>query len=628
MKKLLTLAIVLSALLIAVPVAQADTLCVNTGGTGSCYSSIQDAIDAASDGDTINVAAGTYAETLNITTDNLSIIGAGRTFVTIDVRGHASNNSGIYVPADGVTLQGFTLVGGPSVTTPRYGIKFGSSDGSTLNDVLVRDCYRTGVDILGASNLTISNVEAKDNGGNGLQACDANGVTFSNITTSGNAWGGVGIFTYGKYTSIGTDDIVFSGTNSFGETSTDNGGLYLEEGNYGDPPDPYPITYSTNPADNANVTVLLSDFTHTLHGDSDNNNIYTRFYATLNDAVSAAGGSPGHITTGRYIRSLADGSFYVANGMSIQDAIDAASDGDTINVAAGTYNENVNITKALTLKAASKPVIDGGLAGPCVTIAANGVTIDGFEIKNGTNGIVSWDTDNSTIKNCDIHDNLNVGGYNGVGIMFWTGTGTVDFDNNSILDNRIYSNDRQGIYIGWLSWPPPTVYSDGNTIRGNTIYNNGLYTMPNGPDESQYGIQLCFADNNTIQDNEIYGHNTWGFGQGIYLFASYDNTVTGNNIHGNSYGINLWTDGYPRTIGNNHINHNSIAGNGTGLWNIDGAAVTVDAKNNWWGDETGPMRQLPNGKWVGKGDKVISNVDYIPRLPHPIESWHHLPHAQ
>ncbi|MEE9151694.1 MAG: hypothetical protein V3U20_07685 [Thermoplasmata archaeon] len=63
----------------------------------------------------------------------------------------------------------------------------------------------------------------------------------------------------------------------------------------------------------------------------------------------------------------------------------------------------------------------------------------------------------------------------------------------------------------------PIVYSHGNTIKGNTIYISGLYTLTNGPDESQYGIQLCLADDNTILDNEIYGHN----GQSWYVTTAF-----------------------------------------------------------------------------------------------------------
>jgi parallel beta-helix repeat protein len=70
MKKLLTLAIVFSALLVVVPASAADTLYVDAAGicpgNPNCYTTIQAAINAANDGDTILVYPGIYDPQVNI----------------------------------------------------------------------------------------------------------------------------------------------------------------------------------------------------------------------------------------------------------------------------------------------------------------------------------------------------------------------------------------------------------------------------------------------------------------------------------------------------------------------------------------------------------------------------------
>jgi parallel beta-helix repeat protein len=288
----------------------------------------------------------------------------------------------------------------------------------------------------------------------------------------------------------------------------------------------------------------------------------------------------------------------------IQEGIDAVAIDGTVHVHDGTYNENLDIKKPLTLTSASWPIIDGGALGNCITINANNIVVNGFEIRNGYNGITG-ETSGSTFSRNIIHDNLNIPRDAGVGILLWG-----DNDGNAIEENAIYENDRQGIFIGYQD---DTKISAGNTIRNNKIYHNGLYRYPNPPDASNYGIQLWFADDNTITGNEVYGHDDWfpyegfDFAQGIYLCDANHNTVTSNYLSGNNYGVGLW---HPtRAVLSNDINYNNIVGNtGYGVRTFDGPP-NVNALYNWWGDNSGP-----SGTGSGTGDKVGSKVDYDPWL--------------
>ena len=85
-------------------VTQARTLCVNPAGTSGCYSTINAAVGAASDHDTIKVKAGTYAEYVVIG-KSLSIIAEDRKNTIIDASGQPN---GFYV--DGIDHRGLREV--------------------------------------------------------------------------------------------------------------------------------------------------------------------------------------------------------------------------------------------------------------------------------------------------------------------------------------------------------------------------------------------------------------------------------------------------------------------------------------------------------------------------------------
>ena len=96
--------------LLGVP-AIAATLCVNPAGSGGCSKTIGAAVTAAAAGDSVEVAAGTYKESVTIG-KSLNLFGAGPASTIIDATGLGT---GIYVDGldnpklSNVTVSGFTV---------------------------------------------------------------------------------------------------------------------------------------------------------------------------------------------------------------------------------------------------------------------------------------------------------------------------------------------------------------------------------------------------------------------------------------------------------------------------------------------------------------------------------------
>ncbi|MBK9689269.1 MAG: hypothetical protein IPO65_16515 [Saprospiraceae bacterium] len=93
--------------------------------------------------------------------------------------------------------------------------------------------------------------------------------------------------------------------------------------------------------------------------------------------------------------------------------------GHTLVISAGTFNENIIINKALTLLGANQGVngcsparvaettIDGG-SGTAITIASNGVTLNGLEITGNTAVASSTYTNLTIINNKVVADAIGV----------------------------------------------------------------------------------------------------------------------------------------------------------------------------------------------------------------------------
>ncbi len=195
---------------------------------------------------------------------------------------------------------------------------------------------------------------------------------------------------------------------------------------------------------------------------------------------------------------------------SITEAVNAAQPGDTINISAGTYTENVIVTKSVTIKAASP--------GSTVVTAAD-PSKDVFLVQ---------------AKNVRVE---------GLTITGATGASGVHVDHSSacvVTGLSAHGNDR-------------AVYLDGATnceVSSSNLANNG------------YGVYCDNASNNTISSSIATGEqgNGKALGDGIYMYYSDANTITHTNLSANHvFGISLFHSS-GNTITNNSILSNQDIG--------------------------------------------------------------------
>jgi nitrous oxidase accessory protein NosD len=110
--------------------------------------------------------------------------------------------------------------------------------------------------------------------------------------------------------------------------------------------------------------------------------------------VVAAAGPVGFAGTARAATLVVDDDGVecpAAGHATIQSAVDAASEGDTVEVCAGTYNETVAVdVEDLTLVADGAVLLDASATrGTAIRVEADDVWIEGFEIRNYTSNVIA-----------------------------------------------------------------------------------------------------------------------------------------------------------------------------------------------------------------------------------------------
>jgi parallel beta-helix repeat protein len=300
------------------------------------------------------------------------------------------------------------------------------------------------------------------------------------------------------------------------------------------------------------------------------------------------------------------------NFTSIQDAINAASDGDTIFVYNGTYFENVIVNKTVNLTGESveDTKINGGYSGSVVEIDANWVNITGFMVSasgltHPSSGIAMLEVLNCSISNINSTDNY-------YGIFLWKA------HYNNIKNNRFFMNRGDGIHL---------FISSNNTVKENQVFTNagrGIMIWSsdenmvenNNASDNEEGIGLNGADNNILSNNTASINN----GTGIYLYLSINNILRNNTVDMNKqYGVVLSVSSY------NYLYENSITGGGLTLWGdrvlyYNTHTITPDNLVNgkplyYYKNESGiDIDGIPTGQVIlaNCSGSIVRNLDFGP----------------
>jgi len=330
------------------------------------------------------------------------------------------------------------------------------------------------------------------------------------------------------------------------------------------------------------------------------------------------------------IEASGDGTAPESAFKTVQEAIAIASDGDTINISAGEYVENLTINKALTLSGPNATInpnsttetreTEGVIAG-VVTISADGVIIKGLTITNpaGKQAIYASDKSNIVIVNNIITDvgtaDVTTSGTNfGIGIVSSAAT----VDSITISNNKISGiaggnkKSADGIAIGWST--------GANNITNLVIESNEISNVTSDTSDyalggrGAYGILINHASpaaGGQTQDAQIKNNiisNLEGFwAHAIGLEGNTPNALVSGNIISNIIDYKTPTDAVAVQFEDNPsadtvtVENNIFGPNvNVGVQNVV-AGVTAKDENKNWGAE-----------YPDFGTIVSANVDYDP----------------
>jgi len=215
---------------------------------------------------------------------------------------------------------------------------------------------------------------------------------------------------------------------------------------------------------------------------------------------------------------------------TIQEAVNNATAGDTIQVAAGIYCEHVVVPQSLTIigEHPQTTIVDGTANGTVFDLEGSNIHITGFTIRNAGNSHNAITSEKELVTN-DYHrivNNIIATSQYGVSLAF--------SKSNIIFNNTFIDNPFAAIYL---------YRADNTNITANNVA------------ASAYGVKIVSSLNNIIIGN-TFAQTSYA----IHLTASSSaNPIRGNVISGKTVGIYSSSDSII-------IDHNTITNGAYGIY--------------------------------------------------------------
>jgi parallel beta-helix repeat protein len=605
------------------------------GGTGGGNSStIMEAINNASSGDTVFVYNGTYLEQVTIA-KTISLVGEANNVTIIDGGGIGTV---VYVTANWVNISGFTVKNSSSIV------------------------HSAGIELHGVNNCTIADNNVSSNNQLGIFLNHSNGNRIENNDADDN----IGIFGAGIYLSYSNNNTVINNT-----ASGNAYGLYAE----------YSANNSmtlNNASSNRNEGLsFYSTSNSTIANNSFYSNAYRGIFVLMSEGIIVADNRVISNTIGVYIESSSNCSVVnnsVSNnadtGLFLQASYHNMIHNNTImnhmrfGIEERSSYDNLILNNSLDFNSVAAIVLESSLretfagnnmggggiyigpGSPDVVANWNSHSIDetnlvkgnpvrywkdavGGTIPSGSGQVILANCTGITVEDQNISGvnagielgfssaiallNLNVSG-NSAGVIVFRSNGTsimnvtasygdigvyLYYSENATIRNSVTNRDNFGVGISRSAW----IF----------VFNATAFYNPN------CGISIGYSDHVTVANSTMIGNGA-GFGN----VGGGDTVIVNSTMSRNSVGITLMTTQRNRIFHNAFLN-NTLEAEDTGgpdWWND-----SYPSGGNYWSNYTGsdvfhgPNQNLPGADGIGDTPLLITrgaNQDNYPLMsPYP-----------